>query len=106
MREDLVILAILFFAVYNLFFSISIQATNPDCSVGNSGDKQVKMCMGTDISTQTTKPYLFGLLELPVYRWGFNIEYLHYAAFLITGLLAVSGFATINPKKACLHILT
>lgn len=97
MREDIIVVAVLFFALYTMFFSFSFQSTNPDCTVGNASDKQVKMCMGTDISTETTKPYLFGLLELPVYKWGFNIEYLHSAAFLFTGLITVLGLATDKP---------
>ena len=94
MRDDLIILAVLAFAFYNIFFSINLAGLDADCEVENSSGREVKMCMGTDISTTTTKPYLFGTLELPVYRWGVNIEYLHSAFFILDGVLLILGLAT------------
>lgn len=97
MREDILMLAGLFFACYLLFFSFSVKSLNASCtpsSTSESGDAHLSMCTGTDISTSVTKKYFWGFLELPVYRWGLNLELLHYFVFGLVALLGVTGAVT------------
>lgn len=94
MRDDFLIAAILLLAVYTTAFSISFKSLDSSCNVGNGLEKDVQMCTGMDIHAEITKPYLFGLIDLPVYRLGYNIEYLHTIFFIIDGILIVLGIFT------------
>lgn len=66
----------------------------PDLTGGSrcgGSDVDVKLCTDIQVQTEVTKKF-FGVLELPVYWNGFNVEYVHYFLFgaeLFFGLFAV-----------------
>jgi hypothetical protein len=72
-----------------VFFQVPELGSEARCGGANA---DVSLCADTRISTETTLDY-FGLVELPVYFAGFNVEYLHYVLFLAE-FVAVLGVST------------
>lgn len=91
MNKNTVIYGVLLSLLYVSVLSINVSTLDSNCSPSESEGNKVTMCTATDISTEIEKSYLFDTIDLPVYRFGYNIEFLHYGVGAFSVLLILLG---------------
>lgn len=85
----ILILLYLFFIV-PLLVSISFTPSGESTSEGQSSGEILNMGFSSSVSVSVTRPYLFGLLELPVYSSGLgDISFFHTAFFVFIVALTI-----------------
>lgn len=57
-----------------------------------------EMGMDVNVKISVTRPYLFGIIRLPLYIGGFNMHYIHLTYFWVVIISAII-FCVIPPKK-------
>lgn len=81
-RDNLLFILILSILLYGFFLNTSFsEGAGNGCmqsQVQNPSAMQENICFDSKISTTVTKQY-FGIIRLPVYKAGYNIEIVHFA---------------------------
>lgn len=75
MRHYLPLLLLLIIPLYVVTVYALPMTINVDCNDAKGGTDQVGFC--TEIGFDVQRSYYFGLLNLPVYRMGMNLDLLH-----------------------------